>query len=73
MCAIIWPDYLFYQQEEAFVSSGESGEQEAIQSTDSNTLGSSAVFEDASEEVLATEAGRVQDDNGAGGIPLYIV
>jgi len=70
MCAIIWSDYLFYQ---AFVLSGESGEQEAIQLTDGDTLGSSAVFEDAGKEVLAAEAGGVQDGNGSGGVPPYTV
>jgi len=71
MRAIIWSDYLFYQREEAFISSGESGEQEAVHSTDGDASGSSAAFEDASEEVLAAEAGGVRHNNGAGSILLY--
>ena len=53
--------------------SGESGEQEAIRLTEGDTSGSSAVFEDASEEVLAAEAGGVWDGDGAGGILPYSV
>jgi len=71
MRAIILSDYLFYRREEAFILLGELGEQEAVRSTDGNASGSSAAFEDASEEVLATEAGRVWDDNGAGSVPPY--
>jgi len=73
MRAIIWSDYLSYRREEAFISSGESGEPEAIRSSDGDASGSTAAFEDASEEVLATAAGGVQDDNGAGGFLLYDV
>jgi len=71
--AIIWSDYLFYRREEAFVSSGESGEPEAVHSSVGDPLRSPTAFEDASEEVLAAEAGGVRDDNGAGGLSLYAV
>ena len=70
MCAIIWSDYLFYQQEEAFVLAGELGELETLRSSEGDASGSSAVFENAGEEVLAAEAGGVWDGNGAGGILL---
>ena len=73
MRAIIWSDYLFYQREEAFVSSGESGEQEAVRLSEGDASRSSTVFEDASEEVLAAEAGGVRDDDGAGGVPAHPV
>jgi len=56
MRAIIWSDYLYFRREEAFISLGESGEPEAVLLTEGNTSGSSAVSEDASEEVLAAEA-----------------
>ena len=73
MHAIIWSDYLHYRREEAFVSAGEQGESETLHSTEGNASGSSAASEDVSEEILAAEAGRVQDDNGAGSVPLYSV
>jgi len=73
MCAIIWSDYLFYRREEAFVSSGESGEPETVRSSVGNSLRSPTMFEDASEEVLAAEAGGVRDDNGPGGLSPYAV
>jgi len=73
MHAIIWSDYLFCRREEAFISSGESGEPETVRLTDSDASGSSAAFEDASAEVLAAEASGVWDNNGAGGVPLYSV
>ena len=73
MRAIIWSDYLFYQREEAFISSGESGEQEAVCLSEGDASRSSAAFEDASEEVLAAEADGVWDGNGSGGVPPYSV
>jgi len=45
-------DLLAYQREESFVSLGELGESEALPAT-GDSSGSSAAFEDASEEVLA--------------------
>jgi len=69
MRAIIWSDYLFYRREEAFISSGESGEQETLCSSEGDTSGSPTAFEDASEAVLAAEAGGVWYGDGAGGVP----
>jgi len=73
MRAIIWSDYLFYRREEAFVSSGESGELETVHSSVGDPSRSPTTFEDASEEVLAAEASGVRDDNGPGGLSPYAV
>jgi len=48
---------------------GESGESAAIRLTDGDASGSSAAFEDASEEVLATEGEGAWNDDGTGGVP----
>ena len=61
-------DYYFLGREEAFISSGESGEQEAIRSTESDASGSDATSSDRSEEVLAEEAVGVRSGDGAGGV-----
>jgi len=54
---INFQDYYFLAQEEAFISSGESGEQETVRSIESNTSGSDATSSDGSEEVLASGRG----------------
>ena len=66
-------DYYFLAREEAFVLSGESGEQEAIRSSESDASGSDSISLDRSEEVLAeeTEVGRSGD--GAGGVQEGVV
>jgi len=61
-------DYYFLAREEAFISSGESGESEAIRSTASDASGSDPTSSDGSEEVLATEAEGVRSGDGAGGL-----
>jgi len=60
-------DILTYQREESFVSWGELGEQEAVP-TAGDSLGSSTVFEDASEEVLAEIAEGAWGGGGAEGV-----
>jgi len=65
---IILSDFLFYHQEEGFISAGES---EAIYLTEGDASGSSAVPEDAGETFLATEAEGVWDGDGSGGAPVY--
>ena len=65
---INFQDYYFLAREEAFISSGESGESEAVHSTESDASGSDATSSDGSEEVLAEEAEGVQAGDGAGGI-----
>jgi len=61
-------DYYFLAREEAFISSGESGEQEAVRSTESDASGSDATSSDGSEEVLAAEAEGVRSGDGTGGV-----
>jgi len=61
-------DYYFLAREEAFVSSGESGEPETVRSTESDASGSDATSSDGSEEVLAEEAEGVRAGDGAGGL-----
>jgi len=61
-------NYYFLAQEEAFILSGESGESEAIRSTESDASGSGTTSSDGSEEVLAEEAEGVWPGDGAGGI-----
>ena len=61
-------DILTYQQEESFVLLGELGEQEAVPA-EGNSLGSSAAFEDASEEVLATVSEGAWGGGGSEGVP----
>jgi len=73
-----WSDYLValihtadifsYQREEGFISAGESGEQEAVPAT-GDSSGSSATFEDASEEVLAAVAEGAWGGGSAEGVP----
>ena len=55
--------------EEAFITMGESGELLSILSAAGDSLGSSAVFEDASEMLLATEVEGIQSGDDLGGIP----
>jgi len=61
-------DILAYQREESFVSSGELGKPEAIPAA-GDSSGSSTVFEDASEEVLAEVAEGAWGGSGAEGVP----
>jgi len=56
-------DYYYLAREEAFISSGESGEQEAVRSTESDATSS-----DGSEEVLAAETEGVRSGDGTGGV-----
>ena len=65
---INFQDYYFLAREEAFISSGESGEPEAVRSTESDASGSDAMSSDGSEEVLAEEAEGVRTGDGAGGL-----
>jgi len=65
---INFQDYYFLAWEEAFISSGESGESEAVRLTESDASGSSATSSDGSEEVLAEEAEGVRSGDGAGGV-----
>ena len=65
---INFQDYYFLAREEAFISSGESGEQEAVHSTESDASGSNATSSDGSEEVLAEEAEGGRPGDGAGGV-----
>ena len=66
-------DYYFLAREEAAISSGESGEPEAVHSTESDTLGSDAEASDGGEEVLAEEADGARSSDGAGGVQEGIV
>jgi len=66
-------DYLTNHHEEGFILWRELGKSETIHPTEGNASGSSAVFEDAGEEVLAAEAGRVQNNNGSQGAPADTV
>jgi len=61
-------DYYFLAREEAFILLGESGEPEAVRSTESDASGSDAMSSDGSEEVLAEEAEGVRAGDGAGGV-----
>ena len=61
-------DYYFLAREEAFISSGESGESEAVCSTVGDASGSDSTSSDGSEEVLAEETEGVRSGDGAGGV-----
>jgi len=61
-------DILSYRQEEAFISSGELGEREAVP-PEGDSSGSSTAFEDASEEVLAEVAEGAWGGSGAESVP----
>jgi len=68
LARVNFQDYYFLAREEAFISSGESGESEAVRSTESDASGSEATSSDGSEEVLAEEAEGVRAGDGAGGL-----
>jgi len=61
-------DILSYCREEAFISSGESGECEAVL-PEGDSSGSSTAFEDASEEVLAEVSEGAWGGGSAEGVP----
>ena len=65
---IAMSDALYFRREEAFISQGESGEPEAVQSTEGDASGSGSEVEDGGPSVLAEEAGRVRDPSDAGGV-----
>jgi len=68
LARVNFQDYYFLTREEAFISSGESGESEAVRLSESDASGSSATSSDGSEEVLAEEAEGVRSGDGAGGV-----
>jgi len=61
-------DAIFYRREEALISTGESGERQAVL-PEGDSSGSSTTFEDASEEVLAEVAEGAWGGGGAEGVP----
>ena len=71
MESIRFSDKLHFLLQEAIPTQegGEQGEQEAVRSSEGNSPGPIPTTEDAGEEILAAEAGGVQDLDGPGGVP----